>query len=132
MQQENFSQVDPAKLQAQKEYKQMKELFRSTIYIAVKEQRIFKKQANAKGGEQSAASQSTVAINGFDLRCLYIAYALFRRFYGGYTKFPEPYSLLTCQDNQLVKIHQGTDRPISEKYINDLIQKYVPKTVYTG
>lgn len=119
---------DPMR-EAQKEYKEQKDRFKFDIKIAVKEQQIIKKQANAKGGNQSPMSQSQAQLQRNELRHWYIAYAIFRQTYGGYKRFPEPYSLLIVSDGQLVAFEkdQKPVQGISINYINDYINEILKR-----
>jgi hypothetical protein len=135
MQQDNFNKVDPAKLQAQTEYMFAKGAFKKEIAEAVQKQKALRNHMTGEySREEQSRAQSHHAINGFDLRCMYIAYSIFRHTYGeGYTKEPEHGLILKGTVGNITDIVVPANRrPVSAKYINELIQKYVPKTVYTG
>jgi hypothetical protein len=111
-------QIDPVVAQARKDYKDSKDRFKFDIREMVQNQKNYKAHRSGEysQGEQSK-NQSLHAINRKDLRHWYVAYAVFRQLYGGYTKNPE---------------YPGFMDKINDNYLQEIIKKYVPKTVYTG
>lgn len=126
--------LDPVQREAIKQYKLSKDRFKKDIAVLAAAQKEHREHRSVEysTGDQSRAQQAH-AITRVDLRCYYIAYAVFRRLYGGYTKFPEQCDAsMTTQEGLIAMMKDDQLLQLPYKYINQIVQTYVPKTVYTG
>lgn len=123
------NQVSPEQLAAQQAYKVAKDTLKSFIKhrsLEQKETKVLRKRDKTNNTSYCSTAQLKHAINRNDLRHLYLAYAIIRHKYGGYTKLRAMYPM----PEGIFNIGELNIPGINNKYLQTLYENHAPKTIH--
>jgi hypothetical protein len=127
---EQQTQLTEQQLAAQRAYKTSKESFRKAIKELIADQQQLNTELRRPHTRYMGNEQQRRAVNRVDLRHLYLAYALMRQKYCGYTKLNALWPKMPTQGVWTVNLIEI--KGINIDYLIKTIEKHGPKTVYSG